>query len=90
MSASDEKPRVSFAENIAPIFAKYRKAMRWRLDLTKSEDVQANADMIYARISAADDGDAVPMPPPMFSGGSRLTKQQVEDFQWWMCNGFPR
>jgi hypothetical protein len=70
---------VSFQKDIAPMFYEFRGPMLWRLDLTKYEDVKANAPMIYNQISAAN------MPPPPFPS---FTAAQTKLFQQWMTEGF--
>lgn len=70
---------VSFAEDIVPIFRQFRGSMAWRLDLTKLEDVKANASAIYKQISQQ------AMPPPPYPP---LTNQQVGLFKAWMDGGF--
>jgi hypothetical protein len=58
--------------------------MMWRLDLTKYEDVKANAAVIYAQIQAGpSQGGMPPLPYPP------LTDQQIGDFKRWMDGGFP-
>ena len=51
-------PTVSFQKDLVPIFHQFRASMMWRFDLTKYEDVKANASAILTNISK-DDG----MPP---------------------------
>jgi hypothetical protein len=72
---------VSFEKDIAPIFRQFRGSMMWRFDLTKFEDVKANAAMIYSQILP--NGG---MPPPPFPA---LTAHQVALFKDWMEGGFP-
>ena len=52
----------------------------WRFDMTSYEQVKANADLIWKRIS--DPGN--PMPPPPFDP---LPRQQIETFQNWIRDG---
>lgn len=74
---------VSFANDIEPIFAQFVAQMRWRLDLTRYDDVRENAQMIYDFISSNDpDGR---MPPPPFDP---LTDAQVAQFKSWMDSGY--
>jgi hypothetical protein len=54
--------------------------MLWRFDLTKFEDVKANATAIYAQLSSNS------MPPPPFPP---LTKTQISQFKTWIDSGFP-
>ena len=70
---------VSFQKDIAPMFYEFRGPMLWRLDLTKYEDVKANASMIYNQITEAN------MPPPPFPS---FTADQTKLFQQWMTEGF--
>lgn len=72
---------VSFAKDIAPLFNQFRASMTWRLDLTKYEDVRANADMVYGQISQK------AMPPPPYPP---LTPSQIALFKRWMDDGFPK
>jgi hypothetical protein len=71
---------VSFAKDIAPLFHQFRGSMTWRLDLTKYEDVRANASMVYNQISTQQ------MPPPPYPP---LTAPQIAMFKRWMDDGFP-
>jgi hypothetical protein len=74
-------PSLSFQKDLVPIFHQFRASMMWRLDLTKYEDVKANAAAILANI--------VPnggMPPPPFPP---LTAEQVALFQQWIAEKFP-
>ena len=75
---------VSFEKDIAPVFRQFRGSMMWRFDLTKFEDVKANASMIYQQIAPSEGG--VGMPPPPYPP---LTTQQVAMFKTWMDEGFP-
>ena len=70
---------VSFQKDIVPMFYEFRGPMLWRLDLTKYEDVKANASMIYNQISGQN------MPPPPFPP---FTTDQTKLFQQWMTEGF--
>jgi len=76
---------VSFEKDIAPVFNQFRGSMMWRLDLTKFEDVKANAAMIYSQI--VPNQGIVGMPPPPYPP---LTNAQVALFKSWMDEGFPR
>jgi len=70
---------VSFQKDIVPMFYEFRGPMLWRLDLTKYEDVKANASMIYSQMSQSN------MPPPPFPP---FTADQTKLFQQWMTGGF--
>ncbi len=75
---------VSFKNDIMPIFYEFRGPMLWRLDLTKYEDVKANASQIYSLISTPpSQGGMPPTPFPAF------TKAQVSTFLQWMTENFP-
>lgn len=70
---------VSFQKDIVPMFYEFRGPMLWRLDLTKYEDVKANAPMIYNQIIGQN------MPPSPFP---QFTADQTRLFQQWMTEGF--
>jgi hypothetical protein len=75
---------ISFAKDILPVFRQYRGSMTWRLDLTKYDDVKANAAAIYSQIQAGPaQGGMPPLPYPP------LTPDQVKTFKDWMDQGFP-
>ncbi|WP_338847144.1 hypothetical protein V8J88_00320 [Massilia sp. W12] len=74
------KKTVSFARDIAPIFAQFRASMTWRLDLTNYDSVKANADMVWSQISTQQ------MPPAPYPP---LTKAQLALFHTWMKEDFP-
>jgi hypothetical protein len=74
-------PVVSFSKDLVPIFHQFRASMMWRFDLTKYEDVKANASAILANISPGGG-----MPPPPFSP---LTQDQVNLFQQWIDEKYP-
>ncbi len=71
---------VSFAKDIAPLFAQFRASMTWRLDLTKYEDVKLNASMVYSQISTQQ------MPPAPYPP---LTAPQIAMFKAWMDSDYP-
>lgn len=75
--------QVSFQRDIAPIFAPYRPAMLWRLDLTKHDDMMRNAEAVYAQIHSLDGPPN--MPPQPYPP---LTDEQVALFKAWMEQGF--
>jgi hypothetical protein len=72
---------VSFANDIMPLFKQFQGQMMWRFDLTNYEQVKANAQTIYNRISSS----GGPMPPPPFDP---LTLEQIQTFQQWMSDGY--
>jgi hypothetical protein len=55
--------------------------MMWRFDLTRYDDVKANASVIYGMIVPGGG-----MPPPPFPP---LPDAQVKLFQQWMFEGCP-
>jgi hypothetical protein len=73
---------VSFSNDIMPLFKQFQGPMMWRFDLTNYEQVKANAQIIYNRIS----GVGGFMPPPPFDP---LTLEQIQMFQQWMADGYP-
>ncbi|MDA1275389.1 MAG: hypothetical protein O2960_15300 [Verrucomicrobia bacterium] len=73
-------PAVSFANDVLPILSRFRGQMMWRFDMNSYEQVKANADLIWKRIS--DPGN--PMPPPPFPP---LPRHQIETFQNWIRDG---
>jgi hypothetical protein len=73
---------VTFSNDIMPLFKQFQGQMMWRFDLTNYDQVKANADTIYGRISNPDG----PMPPPPFDP---LTAEQIQTFKDWMNDGFP-
>jgi hypothetical protein len=71
---------ISFANDIQPLFTQFRGQMLWRLDLTSYDQVKANAQLIYNRITDPNDPmPAAPFPP--------LTKDQQNAFKAWMDGG---
>lgn len=73
---------VSFEKDIAPLFRQFRASMIWRFDLTKYDDVKANASAIQANIAPG-----AGMPPPPYP---ELTAAQVAMFTAWINQGFPQ
>ena len=71
---------VSFEKDLAPLFRQFRGSMMWRIDLTKYEDMKANASTIWTQISTNQ------MPPPPYP---QFTKQQLAMFKSWMDEGCP-
>jgi hypothetical protein len=73
-----------FSSDIKPLFAPFVDEMRWRLDLTRYEDVRENALLIYTFIRSSDpDGR---MPPAPFAA---FTIEQISRFKQWIDDGFP-
>lgn len=70
----------SFATDIKPLFTQFRAQMLWRLDLTSYDQVKANAQLIYGKITNPND----PMPPAPFEP---LTAEQIAKFQQWINDG---
>jgi hypothetical protein len=75
-------PKVSFEKDIAPLFRQFRASMIWRFDLTRYEDVKANANTILTNIGP--NGGMPPAPFPPF------TAAQVTMFQNWINEGYPQ
>jgi hypothetical protein len=75
----------SFANDIAPMFYKFRSQMRWRLDLASYDDVKASAPAIYAQIYY-EQGQEPGMPPTPYPP---YTQDQVALFKAWMDAGCP-
>jgi len=72
---------VSFANDIQPLFNQFKGPMMWRFDLTSYDQVKANAELIYNRISSK----GSPMPPPPFEP---LTPAQIKMFYDWIQQGY--
>ncbi|MEN9866687.1 MAG: hypothetical protein RL748_2277 [Pseudomonadota bacterium] len=72
---------VSFATDIAPMFAQFRDSMMWRFDLTRYADVKANYSAIQGAI-----GPNGFMPPPPYPP---LNQAQADLFAAWVKQGFP-
>ena len=69
----------TFSADIRPLFrTRDVDAMRFALDLSSYEDVRANADAIYERLSQGTMPCDGPWPP-----------EQTARFQAWMQEGFP-
>jgi hypothetical protein len=73
---------VSFANDIAPTFYKYRGQMAWRLDLASYDDVKANFDIILGQITGSP-----PMPPPPFPP---FPQSFIDTFRAWKDGGYQR
>ena len=68
-------------EDIAGIFYPFVEQMMWRFDLSKYEDVRANANVILGRINGGG------MPPPNYPP---LTSDQISTYENWVNNDCPR
>jgi hypothetical protein len=68
-------------EDIAGIFYPFVEQMMWRFDLSKYEDVRANANVILGRINGGG------MPPPNYPP---LTNDQITTYENWVNNDCPR
>ena len=75
---------VTFAQDIMPVFNQFKGQMMWRFDLTDYDQVKANAETIWGRISAGPEEG--PMPPPPFPP---LSQSQIAAFEQWMHSGYP-
>lgn len=76
---------VSFEKDIAHVVPPIPGLLMWRLDLTKFEDVKANASRIYNQV--VPNLGIVGMPPPPYPP---LTNEQIAMFKSWMDEGCPR
>jgi hypothetical protein len=76
---------LSFANDIAPIFAPFYAEMAWRFDLRDYDQVKANAILIDTFISA--DPDFPRMPPANY--GPPLSGQDIATFKQWIAQGCP-
>lgn len=76
---------VSFATDIAPIFAPFHAQMAWRFDLRDYEQVKANALLIDTFICG--DPDTPRMPPANY--GPPLSVEDIATFQRWIAEGCP-
>ena len=77
----DDAP-ISFARDIMPVFSPFREQMIWRFDLTRHEDVAANAKVIQIFI-----GGEIPMMPPQ--PFPPFSKAFVAGFGQWIDQGCP-
>ncbi len=80
-NTTDTNTKVSFADDIVPIFYQFKKQMMWRFDLTNYDDVKANYGQILSRISSKDN----PMPPPPFAP---LSQKDIDTFKAWKTGNF--
>lgn len=69
----------SFASDVLPILFQFRAQMMWRFDLANYDQMKANAQIIYNRISTQQ------MPPPPMTP---LTPAQIATFKAWMDGGY--
>jgi hypothetical protein len=78
---------LSFKTDIEPIFAPFQAAMRWRFNLLDYQNVRANAQLIYSRISVTESPTGtIPMPPPPMGA---LSAKSIATFKQWMDDGCP-
>jgi len=71
---------VSFEKDIKPLFQQFDVNMAWRFSLVSYDDVKANAQLLYSRMTNL----SSPMPPPPFDP---FTQAQIELFNQWMLDG---
>ena len=71
---------VSFADDVMPFLKQFQGPMMWRFDLTNYDQMKANAQIIYNRISDPNN----PMPPPPYPP---LSLEQITTFKAWMDGG---
>jgi len=76
---------LSFANDIAPIFAPFWAEMAWRFDLRDYAQVKANAALIDTFIS--NDPDFPRMPPANY--GPPLSGEDIATFKRWIAEGCP-
>ncbi|MGC1380234.1 MAG: hypothetical protein WA814_04340 [Candidatus Baltobacteraceae bacterium] len=79
-----DQPALSFAKDIRPMFTDMdvEHMKPFGIDLSSRDDVEANADNIYATVS---DGSM----PPRGSGEERWSTEMCERFKQWQTQGFP-
>jgi hypothetical protein len=78
----------SFATDILPLFTPLDiKNMAWFCDLTKYDDVKANAPEIYDRLRGI--GGAVMPPPPNKGGDGPWSAENIALFGSWIDAGYP-
>ncbi len=85
MTGPPPSQQLSFATDIAPTLQQFRQYMLWRLDLTKYEDVAANALHIQGVITGTDQL-AAQMPP---AGWEPLPDGFVATFASWIAQNCP-
>jgi hypothetical protein len=82
-----EKP-TSFAADILPLFNPLDiQSMAWFCDLSKYDDVKANAQEILDRLNGR--GGAVMPPPPSKGGDGPWSAANIALFASWIDAGYP-
>jgi hypothetical protein len=82
-----EKP-TSFAADILPLFSQVDiQHMAWFCDLSKYDDVKANAQEILDRLNGR--GGTVMPPPPSGGGDGPWTAANIALFASWIDDGYP-
>jgi hypothetical protein len=82
-----ERP-VSFATDILPLFTAVDiQHMSWFCDLSKYDDVKANAPEILDRLKGI--GGTVMPPPPARGGDGPWTADNIALFAAWIDDGYP-
>lgn len=82
-----EKP-TSFADDILPLFTPLDiQSMAWFCDLSKYDDVKANAAEILDRLRGI--GGAVMPPPPESGGDGPWNAVNIALFASWIEDGYP-
>jgi hypothetical protein len=81
------KTPTSFATDILPLFTPLDvQNMSWFCDLTKYDDVKANAPEIYDRLRGI--GGAVMPPPPEKGGDGPWSAENIALFGSWIDDGY--
>lgn len=87
ITEATEKP-TSFAADILPLFTPLDiQKMAWFCDLSKYDDVKANAPEIYDRLRAI--GGSVMPPPPSRGGDGPWSAENIALFGSWIDDGYP-
>jgi len=77
---------ISFRSSILPLFTQVDiDHMKNVLDLSRYEDVKANAEAILGRLEGTT-GSVMP-PPPSLGGSGPWSRQQVAVFKQWIDDG---
>jgi hypothetical protein len=77
---------VTFAANIRPLFTQLDiDHMSWFCDLSKFEDVKANAQEILNRLKGK--GGSVMPPPPTKGGDGPWSADKIDLFRAWIEGG---